>query len=392
MPSSSKDATPSSVLQVSRHQARLLLLKKQFLWPPRSLQGRQGLLSYLERVRMVQYDPVNLVGTNPCITINARVKDFKPQMLEDMLYRDRLLFDHWDRCASIVLLEDLPPLQRNRSDTNWRARSRRPVPPSLYKKVKNRLAKSEEALTTSSFSDIDEREALLLLLAKGEVEIHHREGPRRFFTLTPDSRKHLYSDRSYFNSEDEFFAWMIKRRIGSTGLLAGLSSIGLHSIVGLNPTAKRRVHQQLLNRGEICELQVDDSKMPYYCLPDDMPLMQEDKALPPKACFLAPLDNLLWDRRMIEDLFNFSYRWEIYTKDDKRVYGPYTLPVLYGEEIIARTQLQLDENMLRVTGWWWQAAVKPTKKMLHAVEAALKAHATMLGTIAVSESLANALD
>ena len=29
---------------------------------------------------------------------------------------------------------------------------------------------------------------------------------------------------------------------------------------------------------------------------------------------IAPLDCLMWDRRLIEALFGFAYKWEIYTQ------------------------------------------------------------------------------
>ena len=39
--------------------------------------------------------------------------------------------------------------------------------------------------------------------------------------------------------------------------------------------------------------------------------------------FIAPLDNMMWDRKIISELFDFDYRWEIYTPAAKRAYGSY---------------------------------------------------------------------
>jgi|GEM_PF-5234836 len=335
---------------------------------------------------MVQFDPVNLVGTSPCITINARVQGFKPRMLDDLLYKDRLLWDHWDRCASIVLREDLAPLQRNRGDTNWRPRSRRDTPQEAFDVVIRRFEAEKRPLTTTDFKDIDEREALMLLYAAGSLQIHHREGPRRFFGLASAENRELFTDSSYFGSEEEFFAWMFCRRIGSSGLLAGLSSIGLHAIRGLTPEAKKKTQSDLLREGKIAELRIEGLRTPYYCLSEDLPLLQDEKGVRPpvpKACFLAPLDNLMWDRRVIRELFDFNYGWEIYTPVEKRLYDSYTLPVLYGDRLIARTQLQAKDGLLSISGWWWEPQVKPTKAILRAVIAALKAHACMLDLDAV---------
>ncbi|MFD1906211.1 DNA glycosylase AlkZ-like family protein [Paenibacillus rhizoplanae] len=44
------------------------------------------------------------------------------------------------------------------------------------------------------------------------------------------------------------------------------------------------------------------------------------------AAALAPLDNLLWDRELILQLFGFQYRWEVYKPVLEREYGYYVLP------------------------------------------------------------------
>ncbi|MFD0618752.1 DNA glycosylase AlkZ-like family protein [Paenibacillus sp. GCM10027629] len=31
-----------------------------------------------------------------------------------------------------------------------------------------------------------------------------------------------------------------------------------------------------------------------------------------RSSILAPLDNLIWDRTLIKELFDFEYRWEVY--------------------------------------------------------------------------------
>ena len=48
---------------------------------------------------------------------------------------------------------------------------------------------------------------------------------------------------------------------------------------------------------------------------DDVPaLSAPTKTYPGKkrAAVIAPLDNLLWDLKLIETLFDFRYTWEVY--------------------------------------------------------------------------------
>src|SRR5690606_26943522 len=53
-------------------------------------------------------------------------------------------------------------------------------------------------------------------------------------------------------------------------------------------------------------------------------------------------------------LFGFDYVWEVYKPEDKRKYGYYTLPVLWGERLVARFDSKLDRttNTFVILGLW----------------------------------------
>ena len=96
--------------------------------------------------------------------------------------------------------------------------------------------------------------------------------------------------------------------------------------------------------------------------------------LAPRAELLAPLDAMLWDRRLIEALFDFEYRWEIYTPADKRRYGYYTLPLLYGEELTGRIELARGRTggALELKGAWYESGREPGVEARVALEGCLE--------------------
>jgi uncharacterized protein YcaQ len=57
---------------------------------------------------------------------------------------------------------------------------------------------------------------------------------------------------------------------------------------------------------------------------------------------LAPLDPLIYDRRVTAALWNFDYTWEVYTPPAKRVRGYYALPVLAGTELVGHVEPKAD--------------------------------------------------
>jgi uncharacterized protein YcaQ len=105
----------------------------------------------------------------------------------------------------------------------------------------------------------------------------------------------------------------------------------------LDPADSRSRLAELVEDGQLRVCQVQGWKQPAYCLPD--PKVPRNV---PASALLSPFDSLVWERSRTERLFDFRYRLEIYTPQDKRVYGYYVLPFLYNERIAARVDLRAE--------------------------------------------------
>lgn len=87
---------------------------------------------------------------------------------------------------------------------------------------------------------------------------------------------------------------------------------------------------------------------PLHCLTADLPLLEAARdprsavrnSAPPRL--LAPLDPLIYDRRVTAALWDFEYTWEVYTPPAKRTRGYYALPVLSGTELVGHIDPKAD--------------------------------------------------
>ncbi|MCX6643291.1 MAG: winged helix DNA-binding domain-containing protein, partial [Candidatus Bathyarchaeota archaeon] len=72
-------------------------------------------------------------------------------------------------------------------------------------------------------------------------------------------------------------------------------------------------------------------------------------------------DNLLWQGDRVKDLFGFERALEIYIKPEKRRFGYFTLPILYGDRFVGRLDPKLDrkKKILLIRGLWLENGFKP---------------------------------
>ena len=83
---------------------------------------------------------------------------------------------------------------------------------------------------------------------------------------------------------------------------------------------------------------------------------------------------MLWDRKLVEALWDYQYSWEIYTPVSKRKYGHYVLPMVYGQNLIGRIEAIADRkaDTLTVRNIWYEPGVPQTKRMKTALEKSLQ--------------------
>jgi len=387
-------------LYLSNQEARRFLLTKQGLWPPRALSSKDGVMAVFERLACIQFDPLNVVGRNPDLVLQSRVGDYVPGMLYELAYVERQLYDYWDKMMAILPMRDWPRQELRRR--NWRGihadrrakyaedverilaviREQGPMS-SLDFKAQHGV----EGKTDWRWGRMRTAKALLEMLADtGELMVSYRQGARRYYDLRERVLPAEVATQVLLTDAEEFMRWKVARRCQGIGLVG--PGMGGELWLGVGKARQKdRVIDALVERGEMVPLQIEGDRRTYYVLARDLPHLETARksAPTPRAAFIAPLDNLLWSRNLIERLFSFRYVWEVYKPAHERQYGYYVLPVLYGDRFVARfdPKLDRDEGILRIVSWHWEPGESLTQELAEALRDGLAHFMAFAGATSV---------
>lgn len=372
--------------RLTNRQARRFMLQKQGLIGKHRFVGKQGALAFIGQAGCIQYDPIDVCGKNAELVLQSRVKGFSKQMLYELLYEDRQLLDYFDKNLSIIRTADWPYFRRNREESRAGGKSRKEVG-AVCDEIKDIIRKRGPVSSADIgfnekvgwyWSDTRlSRAALETMYFRGDLVVHHKKGTVKHYDLAENHISFELRDAPEPHPDDfEYQKWRVLRRIGAVGLLWNRASDAWLNIHGLKTECRKRIFAELLKEDKIREAAVEGIGDKLYFLSADADIYEEAVTNPRlrKRCeLIAPLDNMLWDRRLIRALFGFDYKWEIYTPEVQRKYGYYVLPILYGDRFAGRIEAVCDRKNKRlvVKNLWLEDGVWPDLLFSGALNACL---------------------
>jgi uncharacterized protein len=363
------------MLTIDIETARRFILGKQGLWPGRRWRGLKGTEQAMREMEYLQLDPLQIIARSHDITLHSRVLDYTPGMWEDVTYKKRKFFD-WGGWLAARPMDELPHwrvvMRRERDDpTRIRAMGRDHADAIVEMRailrergtVSNRDFKMATRTRTQSYRGRkDSALALYYLWRTGEVMTHHRDRFERVYALTEAvAPAHLVRE----SDEAEADRFLIKKDVSFSGLsqVKRLSD-SFHRGVPFGPV--KHILEAMLADGEIIEVQVEGWRAVHYALGSDGRTLRDlsagripkawtplEKTTTEEIVFLAPLDPVS-ARGRARVLFGFDYIWEVYKPLHLRKFGYYTLPILWGDRLVARFDSKLDRatNTFVILGFW----------------------------------------
>jgi uncharacterized protein YcaQ len=315
-----------SGVEVSPDEARRIAVRAQLLDG-----SAADVLETVRTLGFLQLDPISTVAPPQQLVLWSRLGAFDPSELDDLLWRQKRLFE-WN--AYIWPIEDLPiaMAQMRRRRTGKYAWERRG----------NEFLKENAAFRRYVLRELERRGPLL----SREIEDHS-------------------------SMQREHHDWWGSRKMGL--MLDLLASRGQVAVVGrrsgqrlwdiaerwypeTKPLSLREAERlRAEKRSRALGVRYDKRLGRWLAHPDAV-----DGPIPERTTFLSPFDRLIHDRDRLEALWGFRYRLEMYVPKAKREYGYYVLPILRGDRLVGRIEPVLDRKarVLRVVGVWPEPGVR----------------------------------
>ena len=371
----------SNSIKISHTEARKLAISGQ------GLSGNENnSLKIIQQLGYVQIDTISVTERAHHHVLFTRNPTYHQKELSELMAA-KSIFEYWSHAAAYLPIADYRFSLHKKElykdgDKHWFPRDKK-----VEKYVIDRI-KAEGALQSKDFENPSTKNnqwyewkpakiALTNLFMDGSLMIANRKGFQKIFdlperVLPPDLNLSI-------PTAEEYHQHILFNAIKAHGL------VNLNEIIYLRKGIKQEV-KKLLNKmvesSQITTATITGINETYYTnnqLISSINNTQNDSNK--RIHILNPFDNLLIQRKRVKEIFNFDYQIECYVPEKKRKFGYYVLPVLYGDEFVARIDAKADrkEKIFYVNNTWLEPQFKPTSKFINEFSNKINEYAKFCG-------------
>lgn len=327
------------VVELTVEQARRIAVRAQALEATRPA----DVLDVARRLTFVKVDPVSAIAPNADVVLWSRLGEgYDPAELTRGLEVDRTLFE---LDLMVRPMEDLrlfrPSMRRwpkHERTRNWieandmfrrdilvRLSGSGPLPASEIPDT-SAVAWSSTGWT----NDRNVTTMLECLMMRGDIAVAARRDGQRLWDLA----ERVYPDVPELDASEAYIR-RNERRLRSLGILRERKAAGSPN----EPIDTRGIGEPARVEGLRGTWRVDPGA-----------LERVDESLAERTALLSPLDRLVFDRKRLEELFDFEYVLEMYKPRDQRRWGYWAMPILSGDRLIGKVDATADRaaGVLRV--------------------------------------------
>jgi uncharacterized protein YcaQ len=353
-------------VKVTPEAARRFLVARHFLAPARSLDGGPAAVpEVIRRLGSIQFDPIAVAGRNHDLMLHARIAGYEPAWCDE-LYERREIFETTNKALSFIPVGEFPWYRVNggRKGPRFHAAAlaeNAAVAEHVLERIRvdGPLSSADfERLSgaTKNWFGLPENAVRSVLEAHtvaGSIGLARREGNVRYY----DVIERLVPAQLLVQEipEQEQLRHKLLSRHRAHGLLGAGGAGGTFARIA-NPDVRRALHKEAVERGELVPVEIEGLRGKRFVVADEVGALEAPPEPPPSVAFIAPFDSLLWDTKLLASLFDFEFVWEGFFKPEKRRWGYYVLPIVFGDRFVGRIEPRIDRDRacVDVLGLWWE--------------------------------------
>ena len=349
--------TPRPTLSAA--QARLLHLAAQgLLAPPARTARPRDVLATVRRMALLQLDTIHVVARSHHLVLHARLGDYRPEWLDELLAGGGALRDLGPR--------GLPGAGRGLRAAPARAGDepalgRPPGPAAAAERGRRHGGSPRGGAPARAGQDLRlpserPRPHRLVGLEEGEGVAGGVAGARRVDGgAAREVPAGLRPRRAGAARRGAPRRHPTRPRRGWTVIEKSVRALGVtqarwvHDYFRTRPRLTPEDLRPLVEAGRLLEVRVRGWETPGFVHRDHAPLLRRaaaGKLVATHTALLSPFDPVVWDRERALAMFGFDYRLECYVPARKRRHGYFVLPVLRRGALVGR----LDAKAHRARG------------------------------------------
>lgn len=301
--------------------------------------GKKAVLKALEQLGYLQIDTLSIVARAHHHTLWNRIPDYQTGFLDELV-EERKIFEYWFHAAAYLPMQDfrfvLPQMSAiKQSETHYYK-----ADPKVMQYVMDTIRaegpkrardfEKETQKAGSWWSWKPTKVALERLFMQGDLMVSGRSGMQK----TYDIPEHVLpaSVNTTMPTQFEFADYLVKAYLQAYGFTTMKQITHLKTDKILNKNIKE-VIASMVEEGVVQQLNIDG--MPPVFVPGHLLDKASGKTVPDLR-ILSPFDNAIIHRDRVKQLFDFDFRLECYLPKEKRQYGYFCLPLLWGDTFIGR--------------------------------------------------------
>jgi uncharacterized protein YcaQ len=380
-------------VRVTPEGARRFLVARHFLAPARALAGGPpAVVEVIRKLGSIQFDPIAVAGRNHDLMLHARVADYEPAWC-DALFERREIFETTNKALSFIPADEFPWYRVNAGRKGSRFHAAALADNAgVARRVLERIQADgplcsadfeQESGKTKNWFGLPEnavRSVLEAYTVAGVIGLARRDGNVRYYDVV--ERLLPAELLAHEVPEEEQLRHKLVSRHRAHGLLGAGGAGGTFARIA-NPDVRRALHGEAVERGELVPVEIESLRGKRFVVADEVAGLEAPPQPPPSVAFIAPFDSLLWDTALLAKLFDFDFVWEGFFKPEKRRWGYYVLPIVFGDRLVGRIEPRIDRNggRVEVIGLWWENGFAPHRAegFVEAMRDALRSYLRFAG-------------